>query len=539
MKGFFSWFNSRTKIKRWILLILIGVAAITYAFASILEAKILKPIEIVKIAITFVLGFTVIVIGLVYIQKRVLEILIEANNTSTEKGRKANNNIKSLVFNKKMYDEGPKVVVIGGGSGINTVIKGLKKYTNNITAVVTLSSYGQDEPMSSKELNLLPFNDIKESIIALSDKEELMKQLFHWKFKNSRLKNLNFGDIYLTAMGEIYENSSVGLKKSTEILNITGQVLPATLDDIKVCAELEDGTVVEEKDKIPEIVYERITRIKRIFISPSNCIPAPGVLEAISEADAIVIGPGSLYTNVLPNLLVKNVAKTIKESKALKIYITNIMTEPGQTDNFSISDHLQALFDHTGKEIIDYCIADTGEIVPEFIRKYNQEGQDVVDQDIDRATKKGIRIIQKNLSRIDGEFIRHDSDAIAIAVMELISNDLKYREKESTPEYLLINSILEDELKREKKRNEKIKKQKAKNAKLAKKGIKKKSKFQHKYKERIFAIQTADNKKIENQRLYSEMEKLEKSEEKAKKKSKTITELNTNKQTKAKKEKKK
>ena len=521
MKGFFSWFNSRTKIKRWILLILVGVAAITYAFASILDAKILKPIEIVKIAITFVLGFTVIIIGLVYIQKRVLEILIEANNTSTEKGRKANSNIKSLVFNKKMYDEGPKVVVIGGGSGINTVIKGLKKYTNNITAIVTLSSYGQDASTSRKELNLLPFNDIKESIIALSDKEDLMNKLFHWNFKNNRIQNLNFGDIYLTAMGEIYENPSVGLKKSTEILNITGQVLPATLDDIKICAELEDGTVVEEKDKIPEMVYEKITRIKRIFISPSNCVPAPGVLEAISDADAIIIGPGSLYTNVLPNLLVKNIAKTIKESKALKIYITNIMTEPGQTDNFSISDHLQALFDHTGKEIIDYCIADTGEIVPEFIRRYNQEGQDVVDQDIDRATKKGVKIIQKNLSKIDGEFIRHDSDAIAIAVMELISNDLKYREKESTPEYLLIKSILEDELKREKKRNDKIKKQKAKNAKLAKKGIRKKSKFQHKYRERIDAIQTADNKKIENQRLYNEMEKLEKLDNKSTKKEKT------------------
>ena len=205
---------------------------------------------------------------------------------------------------------------------------------------------------------------------------------------------MNFGDIYLKALDEMYENSSVGLKKSTEVLNITGQVLPVTLDDIKVCAELEDGTIVEDRRKIPEIAYEKITKIKRIFISPSNCFPSPGVLEAIEEADAIIIGPGSLYTNVLPNLLVRNVSKAIKDSKALKIYITNIMTEPGQTDDFSISDHLQALFDHTGKDIIDYCLADTGEIVPEFVRKYNQEGQDIVDQDIDKATKKGIKVIR-------------------------------------------------------------------------------------------------------------------------------------------------
>lgn len=178
----------------------------------------------------------------------------------------------------------------------------------------------------------------------------------------------------------------------------------------------------------------------------------PGVIEAISDADAIIIGPGSLYTDVLPNLLVKNISKTIKESKGIKVYISNIMTEPGQTDNYSITDHLEALFAHTGKEIIDYCIADTGEIVPEYVRKYNQEGQDVVLQDIDRATKRGIKIIHKHLSKIEDEYIRHDPDVIASSIMELICNDLKFRDKESTPEYLLVNSILEDELKKRKER---------------------------------------------------------------------------------------
>ena len=521
MKSFLEWFKSSAKVKRWMFLIILGITLTCFGFTKVLVTQEMSFSDLWKIIVTFVIGFVFIVIGIIFLQKRNLEIIIEANDQTSSKGKKAKLNIKSLIFNRKVYDEGPKIVVIGGGEGLNTVIEGLRKYTNNITAIVTMSDYGNIPTDSRNALDSLPLDDIKGSIIAMSDKEELMRELMNLNFKNERLRGLNFGDIYLTAMGEIYENPSVGLKKSTEILNITGQVLPATLDDIKICAELEDGTVVEEKDKIPEMVYEKITRIKRIFISPSNCVPAPGVLEAISDADAIIIGPGSLYTNVLPNLLVKNIAKTIKESKALKIYITNIMTEPGQTDNFSISDHLQALFDHTGKEIIDYCIADTGEIVPEFIRRYNQEGQDVVDQDIDRATKKGVKIIQKNLSKIDGEFIRHDSDAIAIAVMELISNDLKYREKESTPEYLLIKSILEDELKREKKRNDKIKKQKAKNAKLAKKGIRKKSKFQHKYRERIDAIQTADNKKIENQRLYNEMEKLEKLDNKSTKKEKT------------------
>ena len=186
------------------------------------------------------------------------------------------------------------------------------------------------------------------------------------------------------------------------------------------------------------------------------------------------------------------------------------MTQPGQTDNYSITDHLEALFNHTGKEIIDYCMADTGEIVPEYVRKYNKEGQDIVLPDIDKATSKGIRIIQKNLSKIEDGYIRHNSDVIASSIMELVCNDLKFRDKESTPEYLLINSILEDELKRERKANEKIKKQKRKMKKSKIAQNKRKSKFNTKYSERIESIQTTNKRKNENQKLYHEMEKLNK-----------------------------
>ncbi len=501
MKGFFSWFNSKTKIKRWILLILIGICLTCYAFATILDSQILKPFDILKIVGAFVVGFSAIVIGFIYLLRRVLEILIEANNTVTDKGKKANLNIKGLIFNKTVYDEGPKVVVIGGGNGLNTVIKGLKKYTNNITAVVAMDDASKEES---------PYHSIKDSIIALSDKEELMDRLLNWNFKNGKMQGNNFCDIYLDAMNEIFENPSEGIRKSTEILNITGRIIPATLDQVTVCAELEDGTIVENKEQIPKVTYEKVTQIKRVYISPSNCQPAPGVLDAIKDADAIIIGPGSLYTEVLPCLLVKNISKVIKESPGLKIYVTNIMTEPGQTDNYSISDHLQALYDHVGKDIADYCLADTGEIVPEFVRKYNQEGQDIVLQDVDKATKQGIKIIHKTLSKIDNDFIRHDPDAIATSIMELICNDLKFRNKESTPTFLLANSILEDELKRERKESSKRKKDKKKIEKAKQKGKKRKSKFNAKYSERIESIQTTVEKKNENQKLAKEMEKLDK-----------------------------
>lgn len=517
MLGFFNWFNGKTKIKRWILIILIGIVCTCFAFTYVLQTNILKPEDILKIVLMFAVGFSMIIIGIVFIQKRTMEIVVEANNKFSEKGKKANLNMKSLIFNRTIYNEGPKIVVIGGGNGLNTVIKGLKKYTNNITAIVTLSDYGKIDTKSREILNTLPFDDITESIVALSDKEELMDKLMNWKYKNPKLKDIKFGDVFLLAMNEMFDNLSEGIQKSTEVLNITGKVLPSTLDEIKICAELEDGTTVESKEKIPEMVYEKVSKIDRIYITPSNCKPAPGVLEAIEDADAIIIGPGSLYTNVLPNLLVKNVSRTIKESKAIKIYVTNIMTEPGQTDNYSISDHLDAIFDHLGRNIIDYCLADTGEIVPEYIRKYNLEGADVVDQDIDKVTKKGIKIIQKHLSMIDGDYIRHNPDSIATTVMELICNDLKFRDKQATPQYLFLNSVLEEEKKSEKKRvksDRKDKKDREKSIEQAKNRVqkkrgKRKSKFNTKYRDRIESIQSTAEKKNENLKLYKEMERLD------------------------------
>ncbi len=249
---------------------------------------------------------------------------------------------------------------------------------------------------------------------------------------------------------------------------------------------------MEEKSRIPEVVSDKITKISRILLNPSNCKPAPGVIEAIKKADCIIIGPGSLYTNVIPNLLVNGVAKAIKESTAIKVYISNIMTEPGQTDNYSVSDHLNAIIEHCGTGIVDYCIYDTGEIIPEFIKKYNLEGQDLVEQDIDKV--KGIKFLQRNLSMISNGHIRHDPSLVASSIIELICDDLKYQDKQNDPQYLMLNTKL-----REDKRIHKIKKTMEKKEK--KKGSSKKteikkgkSKFSSKYSDRIASIREADEK---------------------------------------------
>lgn len=497
MNGFFTWFKGSTKMKRWIALVLVGVVLVCYGIASILIAKEISFIDITKIILLFVLGFTCVILGVVFAQKRTLELLIEASDLRLEKGNK-NVNVKSLIFNKKIYDKGPNIVVIGGGSGLNTVLKGMKNYTSNITAIVTVSDYGKLPSDSRKQLDLLPLDDIKDSIVALSYNEPLMKEVLDFKFNEGMLKNLTFGDIYLYAMKELYGDFTESIEKSKDILNITGRVLPVTLDEVKICAELENGIVVEEKEKIPEVVFDKVTKINRIYINPSNCVPAPGVLEAIKNADAIVIGPGSLYTNVIPNLLVKNVSKAIKESKAIKIYVNNIMTEPGQTDDYSISDHIQAIIDHAGTGVIDYCIYDTGEVVPEYVRKYNKEGQDLVEQDLQKCRDKGVKLLQGNLSTIIDDNVRHNPNAVAEAIVQIICDDLKFKDKQNDPQYIMLNSRLKEQ-KRRKKNTRPIFKTKKKATKTSKHVAKKNSKFAEKYKERIKSIKNSDKKKIENQ----------------------------------------
>lgn len=494
MKGMAHWLKSSSKMKRWIFLILVGIVLTCYGIAKILVQKEMEFIDAGKVVVIFVIGFTCIVLGLIFLNKRNMELFIEA--TDDRMKNKKNVNVKSLIFDKTIYDKGPKIVAIGGGAGLNTVLAGMKRYTDNITAIVAVSEYGKRPNLSRAVLGTtLPFEEVKDSIVALSAKEsnELEKILNH-EMENPNLRGLKFSDIYFTAMKEIYKNDTTSIEKSNSIFNIIGNVKPVTAEEVRICAELENGYVVEEKDKIPEIVNDKLTKINRVYLKPSNCKPAPGVLEAIKEADSIIIGPGSLYTNVIPNLLVNGVAKAIKESKAIKIYVNNIMTEPGQTDDYSVEDHIKAIIEHCGEGLIDYCIYDTGEVIPEYIKMYNKEGADLVEQKISDTSIKKIKFIKKNISTIIDGKIRHDPYMIAESAIKLICNDMKYQDKESDPTYIMLNAKLQSD-----KRISKLKKEKRKRDKRAeKRGInpntknKTKSKFSMKYSDRIKSIKESE-----------------------------------------------
>ena len=492
MKGILKWFRSSTKMKRWMLLVLVGILLCCYGVAKILTEEVLDFMPLFKIIACFVIGFIFVISGMIHMQKRTLELFVEETDNRIDDKK---TQVKSLIYNKKVFDQGPKIVAIGGGKGLNSVLKGLKKYTDNLTAIVTVSDYGEIIPESRRLLKTMPLDDIKESLVALSEDENIMNNLMNLQFKQGRLKDLSFSDIYLLGMKELSGEFTQSIEQTNAVLNITGKVLPVTLEAIQICAELEDGTVIENRDKIPQVVNEKASKISRIFINPTNCKVAPGVLEAIREADAIVIGPGSLYTNVIPNLLVKGVAKTIKESKAFKIYVSNLMTEPGQTDSYTLSDHIKAITDHAGKGVIEYCIYDTGEIMPEVLRRYNMEGQELVEIDAAKAKAEGVNLMQREISHLEGEYIRHNPDAIAASIIQLICDDLKFKDMQNDTKYVLLNDRLKDakkNLKTNKKNNKKINDNMRQTKKSREK--KDKSKFFKKYKDRIESIQESDIK---------------------------------------------
>ncbi len=239
MKGLLKWFKSGTRMKRWMFVILVGVILLCYGIATIIDMKEISVLNFILIIVLSVIGFMLVVVGIIYSQKRVLELLIENTDDRISDNNK-DVNVKSLIFNKKVYDEGPKIVVIGGGSGLNTVLRGMKEYTNNLTAIVEMSEY---DNAKKREQNLMPIKDVKESIIALSKNEDEMRKLLNLQLQTG----MDFTDLFVSAMQEINHEGSKFIENISEVLNITGKILPVTLDKMNVCAELDDRNINRRK----------------------------------------------------------------------------------------------------------------------------------------------------------------------------------------------------------------------------------------------------------------------------------------------------
>ena len=331
-----------------------------------------------------------------------------------------------VISQGRQRNYGLKIVAIGGGTGLSTLLRGLKTHTSNITAVVSVSDDGGSSGRLSKEMGMLPPGDIRNCITALADDENLLTELFRYRFHNGEgLEGHSFGNLFLAALNDMYDDFEEALKKGSKILAIRGRVLPATLTATTLCAKLRDGRVIKGESDIPKAGGE----VTDAFLEPDNCEAPPEVIKAIAEADAIILGPGSLYTSVMPNLLIKNIAKALKQANAPIIYVCNVMTQTGETDGYTAADHLQAINHHVKKQLVDYAIVNVDP--PHLLReKYEKEGCHPVKPDLQRLRSMGVVPVPSNLVKED-QLVRHDPDFLAETIVDLLSQ-IKFKSAEHT-----------------------------------------------------------------------------------------------------------
>ena len=346
--------------------------------------------------------------------------------------------LEELIDDDVILLKGPKIVVIGGGTGLSTMLTGLKNYTSNITAIVTVGDDGGGSGVLREDLGILPPGDIRNCILALARTEPLMEELLQYRFKDGRLKNQNFGNLFLAAMDGISDNFEDAVQKMSSVLAVKGKVLPVTLEDMVLEAELENGNKVRGESIIGEEVIEQDSRIKKLKIFPEDAKALDDAISAIEDADAIVLGPGSLYTSILPNLLVKDITRSIKKSKALKLYICNIMTQPGETQKFSVSDHIKVIFDHCGRDIIDCVIANEESIHPDLRDKYYAEGSDIVNLDIEELEKLGVDVVKDDLTETQKTYVRHNAQKLAKIIIETVMERKMLYDRNKILEYIYL-----------------------------------------------------------------------------------------------------
>jgi uncharacterized cofD-like protein len=311
----------------------------------------------------------------------------------------------------------PRVVVIGGGTGLSVLLRGLKQEPVHITAIVTVADDGGSSGRLRAEMDMLPPGDIRNVLTALANTEPLMEKVMQYRFSTGTgLAGHNLGNLLLAAMNEITGDFVTAVKKLSDVLAVRGVVLPATNQSILLKAEMEDGTIITGESQIPLAGK----RIKRVFLDPEDVVPLTEALTAIAEADVILIGPGSLYTSILPNLLVRELFAEIKRSSAPKFYICNVMTQPGETDGFTASRHVEVMYEHVNEPFLDTILVNSAKI-PMFVQeKYAEKGAVPVICDSKRLRELGLHVVEKPFMTYADGFLRHDASAVSKQVVSIL-----------------------------------------------------------------------------------------------------------------------
>lgn len=420
-----KWLSPGMQVKRWLAMAGVGMVLTSIGLAIWVDLRpIANSVRLLRNIATAIpneisgpavlaIGLGFIVIGLRSTLGSITEVLVPDGE----------DDLVERLFRRRRLSRGPKIVAIGGGTGLSTLLRGLKNYSSNITAVVTVADDGGSSGRLRQEFGVLPPGDLRNCLAALADEEKLLTELFQYRFKvGEGLAGHSFGNLFLTAMAEITGDLEKGVEASSRVLAIRGRVLPATLADMKLWADMEDGRRIEGESNIPEAGG----RIVRIGCSPECPRALPAVVEAIREAEFIIIGPGSLYTSIAPNLLVPEIAEALKCSDAVKIYVCNVMTQHGETDGYSVSEHVRALEAAAGGPVFDTVMIHK-EIPTRNLERYYAQQCEPVAIDTDKLTMMGLTVVVANImdENPNGKTIRHNSRRLGRALLHWYARRLR------------------------------------------------------------------------------------------------------------------
>lgn len=398
-----KWFYPGLKVKRWLSLLLVSLfflilAAVRLYFSTTIGWKVFSSF------LLFV-SFLGVVISLSSLMQSFFQVVYP----QSERG------MIDVIYEKRFLSKGPKIVAIGGGTGLSTLLEGLKEYTANITAIVTVADEGGSSGRLRQEFGILPPGDIRNCLVSLAETPQLLRDLFQYRFQEGEgIKGHSFGNLFITAMTQVAGSFQDAIKESSIVLAIRGKVLPSSLLSLRIKADYIDGTTREGEDKIPA----NKSSIKRLSLLPEDAVPNPEAITAVKEADIIIFGPGSLFTSVIPNLLIRDLREEICRRQIMKLYICNVMTQEGETDNYTASDHLRKIIAHTHKNLINCCLVNSGRFSSELLTKYAKQNSFPVLFDHSRLKKMGVSVYEADIINREN-YIRHDSFKTAREVIRI------------------------------------------------------------------------------------------------------------------------
>ncbi len=423
-----QWLVPGIGVKRWALVLAASILLVSAGVSLIVNIKLLGWLEVVvfQLALSLivltggtlsatVLGGVLIVLGFIVAFLGLRGTIRSIAGAFLPKGDPGLVQVLHQHRQQRQRQRGPRIVVVGGGTGLSALLRGLKEYTENLTAVVTVFDDGGSSGRLRRELGILPPGDIRDCLVALAESEPLMTELFEYRFRGGALDGHAFGNLFIASLAGVTGDLESAVKETSKVLNIRGRVLPSAGEDVVLVAEFADGTVAEGESQIPRARR----RIRNMALKPADVATLPEVLQAIQDAELIILGPGSLYTSVIPNLLVRGVADAIRGSRALRVYVCNVMTQPGETDGFAASDHVRGLINQVGPGLFTHVLVNTQRLrKTALLARYEAEGAEPVVADLDAIRALGVTPVPAQVAS-EEDVVRHDPRRLGHALMRL------------------------------------------------------------------------------------------------------------------------